>query len=114
MSQDYFLRLPVRVGDEELLRLGQEQSILLRDVAQLEEAKRMKQLEFRQQIGEKMKRANEISEIVCTKQELRDVEVRKEFDFASGLVTITRLDSGELVEQRPSTLEEQQQSLDLL
>jgi hypothetical protein len=54
-----------------------------------------------------------MSEKIRSGYEHRNIDCRKEFDYRLGTVTITRLDTGEVVEERPMDAEETQRKLDL-
>ncbi len=54
-----------------------------------------------------------ISEKIRSGYEHRNIECKKEFDYKLGTVTITRLDTAEVVEERPMDAEETQRKLEL-
>lgn len=54
-----------------------------------------------------------MAEKIRSGYEHRDVECKREFDYRLGTVTITRIDTGEVVEERPMDSEETQRKLEL-
>lgn len=67
--------------------------------------------------GDKLKRINEriheLKDAVQTRVEVRDIECDVSIDRYLGKVTITRADTGEIVEVRPMTPGEAQGEMDL-
>ncbi len=54
-----------------------------------------------------------VSEKIRSGYEHRNIDCKKEFDYRLGSVTIIRLDTGEVVEERPMDAEETQKKLEL-
>lgn len=56
---------------------------------------------------------NSMAEKIRSGYEHREIECKRELDYRLGTVTITRLDTGEVIEERPMDAEEKQRKLDL-
>ncbi len=54
------------------------------------------------------------SEKIRSGYEHRNIDCKKEFDYRLGTVTITRIDTGEVVEERPMDAEEKQRKFELV
>lgn len=54
-----------------------------------------------------------MAEKIRSGYEHKDIECKRELDYRLGTVIITRLDTGEIVEERPMDTEERQRKLDL-
>ncbi len=54
-----------------------------------------------------------MSEKIRSGYEHRNIECKKEFDYKAGYVIVTRLDTGEVIEERPMDAEETQRKLEL-
>ncbi len=54
-----------------------------------------------------------MAEKIRSGYEHRDIECKKDFNYRLGSVSITRLDTGEIIEERPMEAEEKQRKLEL-
>lgn len=67
--------------------------------------------EFKKALKEIYSEASRLAQVVRARAEERPIDVVKSFDESRGLVSITRIDTGTVVETRPPTDEELQEDM---
>jgi len=114
MSDKTTRNLPVKLTDQEKLHFGREESRLVREVAELEAKKRMSAADFKAQIELRSSQIRDFAEKVHTGVEYREVECVATPIFSEGIMRITRRDTGEVVQERCLTKQEQQARLEFV
>lgn len=103
--------LPCALTDEEVLKFAGELANANKEVDNAIDEKKF----LMQQANAKVKRAeahrDEITAIVASRTEWREVTVHKVFDYENGKVTETRIDTGEVIRSRDMSDDERQASL---
>ena len=107
----YTTTLDCELKDHEILAYGRE----LAQVTSEAESEESRQASIKKEMAAKLAgleaRRTEISAKVNRGRELRDVQVEVTADFTAGTATETRLDTGEIVRERPLRDEEKQAEL---
>jgi len=106
-----FRKLPCPLTSEEMLERGQQLAAVQEEADQLEEARKAADAEAKARIKRLDERAARLRRDIIRKEEDRDIECDVAHDYVRGLVTVTRCDSGEMVEQRPMNMDERQATL---
>jgi hypothetical protein len=106
-----FRRLPCPLTSKELLERGQQLAAVQEESEQLEEARKAADATAKAEIKRLDERATRLRRDIIRKEEDRDIECDVAHDYIHGLVTVTRVDSGEVVEERPMRMEERQATL---
>lgn len=96
---------------EELASAAEELAQSTQAADRLEEEKKSMVSEFKARIEEAVARRNKFANIVSTKSEYRQVDCEIVLDYDTKRVTVTRLDSGEVVTERAMFEEELQRKL---
>ena len=106
-------RLPVRLTDGEVLDVSRKSAELHRQRGYIEDEKKESASLYEGKIEALDKEISEMQNVIRSQQEWRTVQCEKKMHFDIGQVTITRLDTGDIVETRPMTREERQMSLQI-
>lgn len=104
-----YYQLPVEMTADELADRTQQLVALLDEIDAQKAALKDYTKGERDEIKGKEQDALKLREAVSSGAEVRDVEV--DLELRSGTVFVTRLDTGEVVDQRPATDEDRQQGL---
>lgn len=103
--------LPCQLTDEEVLKFAGELANANKEVDNAIDEKKF----LSQQAAAKVKQAeahrDEVTSIVASRTEWREVTVHKVFDYANGKVIETRIDTGEVIRSREMSDDERQASL---
>lgn len=103
--------LPCALTDEEVLKFAGELANANKEVDRAIDEKKF----LTQQATSKVKKAeayrDEITSIVASRTEWREVTVNKVYDYEKGIVTETRTDTGEVIASRALSDEEKQTKL---
>lgn len=114
MSKKVFMSLPCRLTEEEKISFGQNNAREVEVLMQTRQEKKTALSEFKMRIDESEAEIKRLSRIVAAGVEWREIECEKSLEFGTGKVTVKRLDTGEVVEVRAMTPEEEQLSIDLI
>jgi hypothetical protein len=106
-------KLPVRLTDSEVLNVSRNSAEMYRDLWQAEEAKKAAMLQFKDQIESLKTQIADAQSIVRSGIEWRGIYCQQVMHRDLGEVTITRLDTMQIVETRPMTAKERQTAMDL-
>ncbi len=93
-------RLPVALTDDEVRVRGEELAGIVREIDDAEEAKRQAAAEAKEELDALWARAGKLGAEIREKRVDRDEEVREEVDGTRRIVTLYRLDTGEVVRER--------------
>jgi hypothetical protein len=104
-------KLPVQLTDDELQQRSQALVGNIKQTDALKEEKKTATSEFKARIGACNDVTKRLTEIISSGKEERDVECEMTKDYKGGTVTVVRLDTGEVVETRPMTADERQESM---
>lgn len=104
-------KLPVPLSQSELLVKAEELARKVRAAADIEDEKKAANSDFKTRLEELDMAINELSEIVATKSEQRQVECALYENYGSATMELVRVDTGELIETRPMTEAERQAHL---
>lgn len=103
--------LPVQLTDEERLEFANTLAKANQAVEHAIDEKKY----LNSQAGSRVKQAeahrDEITNIVSSGKEWREVIVHRKFDYEKGILTETRIDTGEVIASRPLTDAEKQGNL---
>ena len=99
--------------DEQAKTYSNELARLTQTQAELEDRKKEITSDYKSRIDACISQTRVIARKVSTGKEMRDVEVRWEFDFPANVKFLTRLDTFEVIDSRPLTDNERQMCLDL-
>lgn len=106
------MNLPVKLTDEEKLKLAEEDlSPALTALKEAKEEKREVVASHNATIKGHQARIDELNEALATGQVLREVEIEERHDFTAGMTYIHRLDTGECVKQTAIDPDERQVKL---
>jgi hypothetical protein len=100
--------LPVRLSDDELLGYGDEAARLFATAQAHEDRLGNLIKEERAEIAEQKSHALDLLRRVREKHEDREVECERIADFGAKKLRVTRLDTGEVVQERALTFDELQ------
>lgn len=104
-------RLSCKLTDTEMKERGILLADLRKQIREVEAAKKTAAENFKSQITDLVKRADDVTHEINTKSELRDVEVTEEKRFDLKQAHTIRLDTGETVRTRALTPQELQRPL---
>lgn len=104
---------PVELTDKELLDFADSLARCDDDISNQKRALDSIKKELNAKISEVESRRSRLSTIIFRKEEMRDVEVETALFFDADEWRKTRLDTGEIVDQRPIRLEERQENIEL-
>lgn len=103
--------LPVKLTQEELLKVGGELAQTVQDIASEEDRATSLKSSIKARMAELEGRRTVLAIKVARQEEYRDVRVEKHFDGQRGIVQEIRTDSGEVIATRQMTDSERQMSL---
>ncbi len=104
-------RLSCKLTDTEIRERGEQLADLRKQIAEVEATKKNTAENFKSQIITLVTRADDVTEEINTKSEVRDVEVTEEKDYDKKQAYTIRLDTGESVRTRALTPQELQRPL---
>lgn len=104
-------KLPVQLTEEEIQQRSQALAGNLKKTDVLKEEKKASTSEFKARIDACNDITKKLAEIITSGKEDRDVECEMIKDFKRNTVTITRTDTGEVVDERPMTEDERQEKM---
>lgn len=104
-------KLPVKLDDDELLERGRMLVENMRKTATAEAERKAENDRRKGDIELLEGVTSKISIAISTGTEDRDVECEQRKDYTHGTVTIVRMDTGELVDQRVMTADERQEKM---
>jgi hypothetical protein len=110
-GKSYTMDLPVRLADDELLRVAKVLAKELKAKDKLETEAKVSAQEFKDKLKEADSTVSDLAHVLKTGQEVRPVDVVEQPDFSRGIVLIVRLDTEEPVSQRRLEEHERQVSL---
>jgi len=96
-------RLPVTLTNDEVRVRGEELAGLVAEINEAEDAKKLAASEAKAAIDALDSKAAGIAEEIRSRRVYRDVEVREDLDAPSRVVSVIRLDTGEVVRERVAT-----------
>ena len=106
-------KLPVALTDAEVLDMARRCSELSREHGHVEAQKKEEMLVFKPRLEQLESEIAELHEVVRSGKQWRDVACEEAFHRDLGEVTVTRLDTGRVVETRAMTKAERQMSMGL-
>jgi hypothetical protein len=92
---------------------GEQLAAVVKERADIEDAKREANAAFREQLAAKRERLDELARAVNEGTELRDVECREVLYPATNEIAVYRIDTNEQIESRAATKEDLQEDLPL-
>lgn len=101
-------RLRCKLTDTEIRERGEQLAKQRKEIAEVEAAKKSAAENFKSQLIALIMAADDVTEEINTKSEVRDVEVTEEKNFTTKQAYTIRLDTGETVRTRPLTAQEMQ------
>lgn len=103
--------LPCKLTDDERLARADDLANAVQVVEQVRQEKKslVRQVDARLNAAESKR--EELADVVASGREYREVIVHQVFDYDKGVVTETRIDTGEVIASRDLTDEERQASL---
>lgn len=101
-------KLPVTLTDSELLTFAREQSAALHRRDKLEESFKTIKAQSNADIGREEETVHKCASIISTGVEWRNVECAEMHDYERSIVSIVRLDTGEVVRERVMSQEDRQ------
>lgn len=104
-------KLPVKLDDDELLDRGRALVQNMRKTAEAEEAREAENKRRKGDIALLEGVTARLSTAISTGTEDKDVDCEERKDFIHGTVTIVRMDTGEVVDQRVMSAEERQEKM---
>ena len=96
-------RLPVTLTNDEVRVRGEELAGLVAEINAAEDAKKLAAHEAKAAIDGLAEKASEVAEEIRSRRVYRDVEVREDLDAKARVVSVIRLDTGEVVRERVAT-----------
>lgn len=105
--------LPCKLTNDELLNYGNELGSIIQDITTEEDRQVGLKQELKARLAGLESRRTGLATKVTRKEEVRDVEVEVELDFVNDMYREIRLDTGEVITERPITELERQESMDL-
>lgn len=106
-----YRKLPVTLTEEERLARGMRAAELGAEYAEVEEAKKAAARDLGQKLKTLRAEMDELHEAVRTGREQQDVQVDHHRNEERKSIETIRLDTGEIIDSRPMTVEERQGSL---
>lgn len=104
-------KLPVRLSDDEVIERGKQLVENIRKTGKAESEREAENKKRKAEIEALELITSKLVDIVEKGEEDRDVECELKKDFERGVVTVVRLDTGEVVETRPMTPDERQEEM---
>ena len=96
-------RLPVALTNDEVRVRGEELAGLVAEINKAEESKKLAASKAKTEIDGLAEKAAGIAEEIRSRRVYRDVEVREDLDAKARVVSVIRLDTGEVVRERVAT-----------
>ena len=106
-------KLAVQLTDAEVLEFSRRAAQAYQKLVQANLEKKMAMSDYKAQVEEIQVNISHLQGIVASGIEYRDIQCEKVMHTDIGEITITRLDTGHLIETRPMTPKERQMSLEL-
>lgn len=108
MSDDavFYMDRECRLTDEELAKRRDEMAKAIEDYRELDDHKRGETARMNRELKGLKAKAEELSQIVLSREETRPVECRRVMDAEHQRVAVLRLDTGQVVDVRDMTPEE--------
>jgi chromosome condensin MukBEF ATPase and DNA-binding subunit MukB len=106
-------KLAVQLTDAEVLEFSRRAAQAYQKLVQANLEKKMAMSDYKAQVEEIQVNINHLQGIVASGIEFRDIQCEKVTHSDIGSVTITRLDTGHLIETRPMTPKERQMAMEL-
>lgn len=103
--------LPCKLTETELKEFGRKLAVKCEDIAAEESRQKDQKSEMKARLDGMESERSIFALVVRRQEEQRDVEVEEMFDYVTGKVIQTRLDTGEELRVRPMSNEERQQPL---
>ena len=107
------MNLKTELNRDELAAAAEELAESTQTIVRLENQKKAAVAQFKSDIDYAIARQNKFAGIVAAKCEWRDVDCDLLYDYEKKIVTITRLDTGEQVQERTMFEDELQRPLPL-
>jgi len=104
-------QLPVDLNEEEIADRGRAMAKSVSEKAGLQEEKKSATADINAKIKACGEVIRKLSEIISGGKEDREVSCEVKKDFDSNTVTVVRDDTGEVVEERPLTVDERQENM---
>lgn len=105
--------LACKLTDEELLRYGGELGSVIQDIAEEEERQASLKQELKARLAGLEAKRTELATKIVRREELRDVEVQPERNYDASRYYEIRIDTGEVIKERPLSAEERQLGLEI-
>lgn len=103
--------LPCPLTDDEWNERSEHCARLIAERDMRAEAAKNQAKQAKEELAEMDSEIRELSREIRDRRTWRDVQVRNEPDYADGVMTTVRCDTGEVIRTRPLTLDEKQQKL---
>jgi len=100
--------MPVKLTDAEVLKYGRDAARAVADRTRIEAEFDSVKADYKSKIGEQTAIIGKLSPRIHSGIETRDVECEEVRNWTKGTVTVTRMDTGEVVESRPMREDEKQ------
>jgi hypothetical protein len=100
--------LACKLTDEELLRYGGELGSVIQDIAEEEDRQASLKQELKARLAGLEAKRTELATKLVRREELRDVEVQPERNYDANRYYEIRMDTGEIIKERPLSAEERQ------
>jgi len=104
--------LRVELTEKDLLETGEKLGRRQADLGALEDSFKCVKEQFKNDITKAETDINKYGRLLRDKHEMKDVKVEQTFDYDNDLVTLVRMDTGEVVESRELNADELQTSMD--
>lgn len=111
INGNFLHEVKVPLSEKELLAYADELTECDTRLSELQGELEIKKAEFKTKIGDVNLRANELMNLLKTKEEYKEIECFDDFNWFDGIVEIKRVDTNETVRTRKITREEYQQNL---
>jgi hypothetical protein len=105
--------LACKLTDDELLRYGGELGSVIQDIAEEEDRQASLKQELKARLAGLEAKRTELATKLVRREELRDVEVQPERNYSASRYYEVRLDTGEVIRERPLSAEERQMGLEI-
>lgn len=105
--------LPCKLTDAELLSKADELSVVVQEINAEEDRQTDLKAQMKARLTELDARKTRLAITIGRKEEYRDTDVSVMADIQAGTVSVTRVDTGEIIETRPMTEDEKQRALPL-
>ena len=103
--------LPCQLSDEERLAYADKLADATNAIEIAKDNMKSMQKQMQTELTEVTARRDKINRIVASKTEYRDIDVEIEKNYETGRVRQVRIDTGEIIVDRPMTQKEKQASL---